>query len=50
MARFVLDLATRQVGYGLIRTGVFDFRLAPVGSPFPDYPGDDYKLAIALML
>ena len=46
-ARFVMDLATRERGYGLIRSGVYDMRLSPVGAAPPEWPGDDdYKPAI----
>jgi hypothetical protein len=46
-AKFVMDLATRERGYGLIRSGVYDMRLRPVGMPAPEWPGDDdYKPAI----
>jgi hypothetical protein len=40
-ATFVLDLATRERGYGLIKTGIYDMRLAPVGSPPPPWPEDE---------
>jgi len=47
-ATFVMDLLTREKGYGLVRTGVYDMRLAPVGGPAPQWPGDDnYKPAIS---
>jgi hypothetical protein len=46
-AKFVMDLATRERGYGLIRTGLYDMRLTPIGSPAPEWPGDpDFKPAI----
>jgi hypothetical protein len=46
-AKFVMDLATRERGYGLIRKGLYDMRLSPVGSPPPEWPGDDdFKPAI----
>ena len=46
-ATFVLDLATRERGYGLIKVGVYDMRLTPVGSPAPPWPGDEeYKPAL----
>ena len=46
-ATFALDLATRERGYGLIKTGVYDMKLTPVGSPPPPWPGDEeYKPAI----
>ena len=34
-ATFVLDLATRERGYGLIKSGVYEMKLTPVGSPPP---------------
>ena len=40
-ATFAMDLATRERGYGLIKTGVYDMRLTPVGSPPPPWPGDE---------
>jgi hypothetical protein len=50
-ARFVMDLATRERGYGMIRVGVCDFRLTPVGSTPPPWPGDDdFKQAIGCFL
>jgi hypothetical protein len=46
-ATFVLDLATRERGYGLIKTGVYNMTLTPVGSPAPQWPGDEeYKPAV----
>jgi hypothetical protein len=46
-AKFVMDYATRERGYGLIRIGVYDMRLQPCGSPPPEWPGDeDFKPAI----
>src|SRR5215471_16720753 len=46
-AKFVMDLSTRERGYGLIRSGLYDIRLRPVGSLPPDWPGDeDFKPAI----
>ena len=46
-ATFVLDLATRERGYGLIKAGVYDMRLTPVGSPPPPWPDDEeYKPAL----
>jgi hypothetical protein len=52
MAKFAMDMATRERGYALIRVGVYDMRLTPVGSPPPDYPGDDsgFKPAIGVWL
>ena len=50
-ATFALDLSTRERGYGLIRAGVYDMRLSPVGSPPPDWPDDDeFKPAIGCWL
>jgi hypothetical protein len=49
-ARFALDLATRERGYGLIRAGVYDMRLTPVGSPPPPWPGDEFKPAVGCWL
>jgi hypothetical protein len=40
-ATFAMDLATRERGYGLIRVGLYDMRLTPVGSPPPPWPDDD---------
>ena len=46
-ATFVLDLATRERGYGLIKSGVYDMKLSPVGSPPPPWPeNDEYKPAL----
>jgi hypothetical protein len=46
-ATFALDLATRQRGYGLIKSGVYDMKLTPVGDPPPPWPGDEeYKPAL----
>jgi hypothetical protein len=39
-ATFVMDLATRERGYGKIMVGLYDMRLTPVGSPPPPWPGD----------
>src|SRR5262249_29928235 len=49
-AEFVLDLATRERGYGLIRAGVYDMRLSPVGVAAPEWPGDEFKPAIGCWL
>ena len=49
-AKFVLDLATRERGYGLIRAGVYDMRLSPVGVAAPEWPGDEFKPAIGCWL
>jgi len=49
-AKFVMDIATRERGYGLIRQGLYDMRLTPVGSPPPEFTEemekDGYKPAI----
>ena len=46
-ATFVLDLATRERGYGLIKSGVYDMKLTPVGSPPPPWPdNEEYKPAL----
>ena len=46
-ATFAMDLATRERGYGLIKVGVYDMRLTPVGSPPPAWPDDEeYKPAL----
>jgi hypothetical protein len=50
-ATFVLDLATRERGYGLIKSGVYDMKLSPVGSPAPPCPDNaDYKPAFGCWL
>jgi hypothetical protein len=50
-ATFALDLATRERGYGLIKAGVYDMKLTPVGSPPPPWPDDEgYKPAIGCWL
>jgi hypothetical protein len=50
-ATFVMDLATRERGYGLIKTGLYDMRLTPVRSPAPDLPDDpEFKVAIGCWL
>jgi hypothetical protein len=50
-AKFVMDLATRERGYGLIRSGLYDMRLSPVGAPPPEWPGDDdFRPAVACWL
>ena len=47
-AKFAMDLRTRERGYGMIRQGLYDMRLSPVGEPAPEWPGDDaYKAAVA---
>ena len=46
-ATFVMDLATRERGCGLIKVGTYDMRLTPVGSPAPPRPDDpEYKPAL----
>ena len=46
-ATFVLDLATRERGYGLIKSGVYEMKLTPVGSPPPPWPDEEgYKPAL----
>jgi hypothetical protein len=46
-ATFVLDLATRERGYGLIKSGVYDMNLSPVGSPPPPWSeNEEYKPAL----
>jgi hypothetical protein len=50
-ATFVLDLATRERGYGLIKSGVYDMKLSPVGSPPPPWPeNEEYKPALGCWL
>jgi hypothetical protein len=50
-ATFVLDLATRERGYGLIKSGVYEMKLTPVGSAPPPWPDDEeYKPAIGCWL
>jgi hypothetical protein len=49
-SRFAMDLPTRERGYGLIRAGVYDMKLTPVGTTAPDWPGEDYKPAIGAWL
>ena len=50
-ATFALDLATRERGYGLIKSGAYNMQLSPVGSPLPAWPGDEeYKPAIGCWL
>ena len=48
MAKFAFDLDTRSRGYGLVRSGLFDMKLTPANTPFPDFPSDDYKPAIGV--
>jgi hypothetical protein len=47
-ATFAMDLATRERGYGLIKVGLYDMRLTPVGSPPPPWPGDGSEFKPAL--
>jgi hypothetical protein len=50
-ATFVLDLATRERGYGYVRIGIYDMRLTPVGSPPPPWSDDfDFKPAVGCWL
>jgi hypothetical protein len=49
-ATFIMDSAMRSRGYALIRRGLFDMRLTPVGTPAPEYPGDDFKPAVGCSL
>ena len=39
-ATFAMDLMTRVRGYGLIRVGLYDMKLTPVGTPPPPHPDD----------
>src|SRR5262249_42101783 len=51
LGTFVMDLATRERGYGLIRTNVFDMRLTPVNSPPPPWPDEEgFKAAIGVWM
>jgi hypothetical protein len=44
-------MATRERGYGLIKTGVYDMKLTPVSSPAPTWPGDaEFKPALGCWL
>jgi hypothetical protein len=47
-ATFVMDMRTRMRGYGLIKAGIFDMQLTPVGSPPPSNPGGEYKPALGV--
>ena len=50
-ATFAMDLATRERGYGLIKVGLYDMRLTPVGSPPPPCPDDEeFKPALGCWL
>lgn len=50
-ATFVMDMATRETGYGAIRVGFYDMKLTPVGTPPPPWPGDEeYKAALGCWL
>ena len=50
-ATFAMDMATRERGYGLIRVGVYDMRLTPVGSPPPPWPDDEeFKPALGVLV
>jgi hypothetical protein len=51
LAKVIVDTLTRERGYGLIRKGLYDMRLTPVGSPPPEWPGDDdFKPAVGCWL
>ena len=51
MATFAMDMATRERGYGLIKVGVYDMKLTPVGSPAPQWMSDEeFKPAIGCWL
>ncbi len=44
-------MATRERGYGLIKTGVYEMKLTPVGSPPPPRPDDEeHKPALGCWL
>jgi hypothetical protein len=48
-AKFAVDTATVERGYGKVRQGFRDFVLSPLGSPPPEQPDDDdYKPAVGL--
>jgi hypothetical protein len=47
-ATFAMDLLTREVGYGLIKSGTYEMLLSPVGSQMPTWPGDDSEYKPAL--
>jgi hypothetical protein len=49
-ARLAMDFSCRDRGYTLIRPGMYDARLSPVGSPFPEWPGEDFKPGFGLWL
>jgi hypothetical protein len=50
-ATFAMDLATRERGYGLIKVGLYDMRLTPVGSSPPPCPDDEeFKPALGCWL
>jgi hypothetical protein len=49
-ATFAIDVETRERGWGLIRNGVYDMHLTPVGTAAPDRPNADYKPAIGVWL
>ena len=49
-ATFAMDMATRERGYGLIKIGIYDMRLTPVGSPAPPWPDDEeFKPALGML-
>jgi hypothetical protein len=48
-AKFALDYSCRERGYILIRQGLYDAKLTPVGSPPPAEPDDDnYKPGLGI--
>jgi hypothetical protein len=50
-ATVAMDILTRERGYGMLRPGVYDVRLTPVGSPPPPWPGNpDFKPALGVWL
>jgi hypothetical protein len=50
-ARFAMDFATRERGYGQVRTGSYIMHLTPAGSPPPLWPGDDtFKPSVGMWL
>jgi len=50
-ARFVADMATRELGYCKIAVGVYQLALTPVGSPPPPAPTDpEFKPALGFFL
>jgi hypothetical protein len=47
-SKIALDLSTRERGYGMIRKGVFKMVLTPVGTPPPNWPGEEYDPAVGI--